>query len=156
MLLGVIAAKYEKSLHKICGFFPTLIFTLISFVSYFCIMKVGKGHLDNSYYTQLLGYIPLLLFLVFIYKLACFNWIRNLAETNYFKPIRIIAALTFEIYIVQKYIITNYFNALFPFNAIIVFLLILIAAYIVKIATNLFEQTVIGIKWDIKKAVTLI
>ena len=155
MLLGVIAAKHEKSLHKICGFFPTLIFTLISFVSYFCIMKVGKGHLDNSYYTQLLGYIPLLLFLVFIYKLACFNWIRNLARTNYFKPIRIIAALTFEIYIVQKYIITNYFNALFPVNAIIVFLLILMAAYIVKIATNLFEQTVIGIKWDIKKAITL-
>lgn len=154
MLLGVIIAKNKGFMN--ISLVQSLIFTLISFFSYFVVMKIGKGHIDNSYYTQLFGYIPLLLFLVFLYKLAHFDWLKHFAETRCFIPVKIIARLTFEIYIVQRYIITDLFNSLFPFNTVVVFLLIVLGAYLVKISTNLFEQMVTGGNWNVKKAIVIL
>ena len=154
MLLGVIIAKNKGFMN--ISLVQSLILTLISFFSYFVVMKIGKGHIDNSYYTQLFGYIPLLLFLVFLYKLAHFDWLKHFAETRCFIPVKIIARLTFEIYIVQRYIITDLFNSLFPFNTVVVFLLIVLGAYLVKISTNLFEQMVTGGNWDVKKAIVIL
>lgn len=155
MLLGVIVSKYNSAILRKNKPFRTTLLALVSFVAYFLIMHIGKGHSDPMYYTQLFGYIPLLLFLVYAYKMSNLIKVKQFAETRYFLPIRIIASLTFEIYIVQHLIITDKFNALFPLNLIIVFALIVLAAYILKVATTLFEQTVLDKGWNLKLALKL-
>ncbi|MDF4242003.1 hypothetical protein [Prevotella sp. B2-R-102] len=49
-----------------------------------------------------------------------------------------IAALTLEIYIVQFSFVTNQFNSLFPLNVLLVFAIIVLAAYLLKVMTSLF------------------
>lgn len=49
-----------------------------------------------------------------------------------------IAALTLEIYIVQFSFVTNQFNSLFPLNLLLVFAIIVLAAYLLKVMTSLF------------------
>lgn len=49
-----------------------------------------------------------------------------------------IAALTLEIYIVQFAFITNHFNFIFPLNVLLVFVVIVLAAYILKVMTSVF------------------
>lgn len=152
MLLGVIVAKNRELLLRKNQFFLSLIGTILFFGLYFVIMKFGKGHLDNSYYIQLFGYIPLILFLIFIYRLTALRWMDTFSKTKYFRSIKIVATLTLEIYIVQRYIITDKFNVLFPLNTIIVFILIVMAAYAIRAITVLFEQMIIGNGWNLKKA----
>ena len=155
MLLGVTVSKYNSVILRKNKPFHTIVSTLVSFIAYFLIMKIGKGCSNSMYYTQLFAYIPLLLFLVFTYKMSNLAKIKKLAHTKYFFPVKIIATLTFEIYIIQHLIITDKFNAVFPLNIIIVFALITIAAYILKVATVLFEQTILDKGWDIKSALKL-
>ena len=49
-----------------------------------------------------------------------------------------IAALTLEVYIVQFAFITNQFNSIFPLNVLLVFAIIVLAAYLLKVMTSLF------------------
>lgn len=66
-----------------------------------------------------------------------------------------IASLTLEIYIVQFHIITDKFNALFPLNTIIVFILISISAYILKVITSLFLQLLSSSPFNLKEAIKI-
>ena len=153
ILLGVIIAKYQDVVLKNNNGVISFICTIISFGLYFVVMKFGKGQINSSlYYTQLLGYIPLFLFLFYMFKCTNTEWIKTFSLTKYFWPIKVVAALTFDIYIVQHYIITDTFNALYPFNTVIVFLLIVLAAYLVRSATKLFEQIMDGNGWNLKDA----
>ena len=49
-----------------------------------------------------------------------------------------IAVFTLEIYIVQFAFMTNQFNSIFPFNVLLVFAIIVLAAYLLKVMTSLF------------------
>lgn len=150
---------YHSNLHWICYFSSMMLglylgthtqnkckFSFIkmssSFVLYFIIMSLGKGKTDALYYTQIFAIIPLNTFIYYL-----FIWLSNpnlnkFASNNpIWKPIYWIASLSLEIYVVQFSIITDKFNLLFPLNTVIVFMLIVITAYSLRICTNLFRQT---------------
>ena len=55
--------------------------------------------------------------------------------------IKFIGGLCLEIYVVQHALFTTRMNHLFPLNLIIMFVIILLVAYILRCAARLFLQT---------------
>lgn len=163
---------YHSNLHWVC-YFPSMALGLylgthtqkckypslkmgLSFVIYFIIMNFGKGKTDFLYYTQILAIIPLNTFIYYL-----FIWFSNQKLDEFaskkliWKPIYWIASLSLEIYVVQFSIITDKFNFLFPLNTVIVFSLIVITAYSLRICTNLFKQTFSVESYSIRNALTI-
>ena len=138
MLLGSLVYLYKDKLKKYHWTVDTLLMA-VTFIAYFAIMAVGKGRQDYRYYTQILAIIPLQLFVFYAYKVCCRTFVERLFAMPYMgRLLRVAALLTLEIYIVQSAIITDRFNSLFPFNTLIVFALIVLAAYLLKVCTSLF------------------
>lgn len=116
----------------------TLAMTL-SFVLYFIILKIGKGQNGIRYHLQILALLPLHTFVYYFYKMCSYSWCQRVFQTRVLgRALAVIAAMTLEIYVVQFVMITNLFNHLFPLNILIVFVLISLAAYILKVLTSLF------------------
>ena len=55
--------------------------------------------------------------------------------------IRFIGGLCLEIYLVQSSLFTDKMNAIFPFEIPIMFLIILIAAYLLRCLSRIWSQT---------------
>lgn len=112
---------------------------LASFIAYFIILRIGKGASGVRYYCQISALVPLHVFVYYLYKVASYSWCEKAFHSrNCGKVMSWIAALTLEIYIVQFAIITNQFNSIFPFNTLLVFAFIVLAAYSLKVLTSLF------------------
>lgn len=138
MLLGSLVYLRRDRIKTRHWAVDTLLLT-VSFIAYFAIMSLGKGRQDDWYYTQILAIVPLHAFVYYTYKVCS----RTFAERLFAMPfggrlLKIVACLTLEIYVVQFAVITGRFNALFPLNTVIVFALILLAAYLLKVCTSLF------------------
>lgn len=163
---------YHSNLHWIC-YFPSMALGLylgthkqkckfpslkmgLSFVLYFIIMNFGKGKTDFLYYTQILAIIPLNTFIYYLFIWFSNQKLNEFASKKFiWKPIYWIASLSLEIYVVQFSIITDKFNFLFPLNTVIVFSLIVITAYSLRICTNLFKQTFSVESYSIRNALTI-
>lgn len=163
---------YHSNLHWVC-YSPSMMLGLylgthtqkckspflkmgLSFVLYFIIMNFGKGKTDFLYYTQILAIIPLNTFIYYLFIWLSNQKLDEFASKKFiWKPIYWIASLSLEIYVVQFSIITDKFNFLFPLNTIIVFSLIVITAYSLRICTNLFKQTFSVESYSIRNALTI-
>lgn len=129
-----------------------LFLMVASFVAYFAIQSIGKNTLDWRWYTQIISLIPLHVFCYYAYKVSSYKWVDCLMKHKFFKWIfSVPAALTLEIYIVQPSIISDRFNSLFPLSWFIVFGLILVAAYILRIFVNVFLQFCGNDSWNLKE-----
>lgn len=112
---------------------------LFSFVLYFLILKIGKGKDGILYYVQIIALIPLHTFVYYLYKVSSYPWCDICFRMKFLgRTLSAVATLTLEIYIVQFTFITDSLNSLFPLNIIIVFGVICIAAYALKVLTSLF------------------
>ena len=91
------------------------------------------------YDVQVLALVPLHGFVYYGYKVASYKWTDWCFGKRFLgKGISLVAGLTLEIYIVQFMLITNKWNSVFPLNIIIVFAVICIAAYLLKVMTAAF------------------
>ena len=138
MVMGGLC--YQQRDKLVCnGLWKDAIVMLLSFVAYFVILKIGKGQGGIRYYSQILALVPLHTFVYYFYKMCSYSWCQRAFQIPVLgRTLAIIAALTLEIYVVQFSIITNLFNQLFPLNIFIVFVLIVFAAYLLKVLTSLF------------------
>lgn len=106
---------------------------------------------DISAYNkfQMLTWFPLLGTVFYFYKVCnselmkkvYFNWIIGW-------PIKLIGSLCLEIYLVQTSLFTDKMNAIFPFNLIIMLVIIVFAAYILRCGARLFAQTFKDMDYD--------
>ena len=127
---------------------------LVRFILYHS--YVGKGKQDYKYYVQIVGLLPLHLFIFYAYKTASYHWCTTLFQSSRWKRIlTTIASLTLEIYIVQFHIITDKFNRLFPLNTVIVFIFICITAYCLRVMTSLFLQFLSSAPFEFKNAIKI-
>lgn len=154
MMLGVNVGLYQKSI-KNKNLILDLVLCLVSFISYFLIMFFGKGKNDNYYYVQLLAIIPLLSFLFYSYKVVSYEWCNKLANYKIWSIIIIVSSLTYEIYIVQFDLITGAFNKWYPFNTVIMFVIIVCSAYILRVLTNFIVQLFSNKDWNFKQIFSL-
>lgn len=59
-----------------------------------------------------------------------------------------IGSLCLEIYLVQPRILTDYFNNLFPFNILLMYVFIFIAAYLLRCVARVWMQTFNGDRYE--------
>ena len=116
-----------------------MLWMIVSFIAYFVILKIGKGAMGIRYYSQITALIPLHTFVYYLYKVASYSWCDKAFHSLVLgRVMSWIAALTLEVYIVQFAFVTNQFNSLFPLNLLLVFAIIVLAAYLLKVMTSLF------------------
>ena len=116
-----------------------MLWMIVSFIAYFVILKIGKGAMGIRYYSQITALIPLHIFVYYLYKVASYSWCKKAFHSLVLgRVMSWIAALTLEVYIVQFSFVTNQFNSLFPLNLLLVFAIIVLAAYLLKVMTSLF------------------
>lgn len=116
-----------------------MLWMIVSFIAYFVILKIGKGAMGIRYYSQITALIPLHTFVYYLYKVASYSWCDKAFHSIVLgRVMSWIAALTLEVYIVQFAFITNQFNSIFPLNVLLVFAIIVLAAYLLKVMTSLF------------------
>ena len=85
------------------------------------------------------------------------DWVEKILQMNYVgKLIRFIAALTLEIYLVGFVLCITSLNDIFPFNIIIVFGIIVMVAYVVKVISNFVIQTFDKDPYNWKQMVVII
>ena len=69
--------------------------------------------------------------------------------------VRFIGGLCLEVYLIQNCLFTDKLNFLFPLNLIIIFIIIVIAAYLVRCLARLISQTFKDAPYDWKKIVSI-
>ena len=85
------------------------------------------------------------------------DWVEKILQMNYVgKLIRFIAALTLEINLVGFVLCITSLNDIFPFNIIIVFGIIVMVAYVVKVISNFVIQTFDKDPYNWKQMVVII
>ena len=155
MIMGGMTYLYKDKI-KIKSLWKDCLWAIFWFVLYFIILYIGKGKQDYKYYVQIVGLLPLHLFIFYAYKTASYHWCTTLFQSSRWKRIlTTIASLTLEIYIVQFNIITDKFNRLFPLNTVIVFIFICITAYCLRVMTSLFLQFLSSAPFEFKNAIKI-
>lgn len=155
MIMGGMTYLYKDKI-KIKSLWKDCLWAIFWFVLYFIILYIGKGKQDYKYYVQIVGLLPLHLFIFYAYKTASYHWCTTLFQSSRWQRIlTTIASLTLEIYIVQFHIITDKFNRLFPLNTVIVFIFICITAYCLRVMTSLFLQFLSSAPFEFKNAIKI-
>ncbi|CAM4143469.1 acyltransferase family protein [Zobellia nedashkovskayae] len=91
---------------------------------------------------QLLSLIPLGIIVFYFYKLANNEIVKHAYNSQILGPImKTISGLCLEIYLVQFSLFTDKMNSIFPLNLLIMFIIIIIAAYILRCLARIFSQT---------------
>lgn len=90
---------------------------------------------------EIISILPLLGMTMYFYKIGSTDVLRKIYNHKIFgSAIKIIGGLCLEIYLVQSSLLTAKMNDIFPLNLILMFLIILIAAYILRCTAKLFSQ----------------
>lgn len=95
----------------------------------------------NDSAVQLLSLIPLLTFCYASYVCATSVMAKVIKCPAVYVVVKYVGALCLETYLIKFYIVTDYFNSIFPYNLIIVVLLTLVGAYVLRCLSQLILQT---------------
>ncbi len=138
MLLGAISGVYQK---KISHQFARNLVVLTVFILVFYAMLYYSRLNIIPKQIEIISILPLLGMTLYFYKIGSTEILRNIYNHRIFgSAIKIIGGLCLEIYLVQSSLLTAKMNDIFPLNLILMFLIILIAAYILRCTAKLFSQ----------------
>ena len=91
---------------------------------------------------QIVSLIPLLFTTFYFYKICNSKLLKGWYDNKIFGYIiKLIGGLCLEIYLVQYSLFTDKMNSIFPINLILMFVIIVIAAYILRCGARIFTQT---------------
>lgn len=91
---------------------------------------------------QIISLIPLFGVVFYIYKISNNDKLTSIYNNKFTGPIiKTIGGLCLEIYLVQSVLFTDKMNKIFPANIIIMFIIIIIMAYILRCTSRVFAQT---------------
>lgn len=100
---------------------------------------------------QMLTWIPLLGTVFCFFKLCNSDFMKKAYHHRIVGwPIKLVGGLYLDIYLVQTSLFTDKMNAIFPFNLIVMFAIIVLAAYILRCSARLFAQTFKDMDYDWK------
>lgn len=143
MLMGADLGLKEATSHKVKNKnFTFILFKLI--LSCFAFYTIPIASLIFPFLQKilLLSLIPLGYICLYFYQLCQTKFMINIYN-NHISGwiIKAIGGLCLEIYLVQPYVRTTALNFLFPFNLIILFVAIVVIAYMCRIIGRWFQQT---------------
>lgn len=112
-------------------------------VFYGILLMSDRNHIFAHF--QIISLIPLIGIVIYLYKLCCINQVNRFMYTNKGKALRFISGLCLEAYIVQGLIIRNEqllvsLRPIFPFNILLTFVLIILAAYFLRCLARCISQ----------------
>ncbi len=97
---------------------------------------------SQNAFLAILNIIPLVVFAYCLFELCSRKWPSKLYNKEWVHWIvRFMGGLCLEVYIVQPKIITDKFNNIFPFNLILIFIAIILAAYLLRSLGRIWSQT---------------
>lgn len=130
MLLGGVLARYTTQIkhHKYS-----------SFALCICIfMWYGSIYFGGNSNWQLLSIIPLIGICYYLCQVGKSDFVRRAFKQKILgKILMIVGSLCLESYLIQRYIITDALNSMFPINVPIVMVMVLIGAYILHIIATM-------------------
>jgi peptidoglycan/LPS O-acetylase OafA/YrhL len=152
MLLGAkIGANTQSIVSKPVADICFLLLSVICFYGMF----IAGIRIESLAVLQYFSFIPLLIAVYYFYKVGTNPWVEKLYRSkvgNFI--IRFVGGLCLEIYMVQFYFFTDKLNNIFPLNIIIVFIIIVMAAYIIRCFARFLSQTFKDAPYDWKKIVS--
>lgn len=97
----------------------------------------------------MLTWIPLLGTVFYFFKLCNSEFMKKAYHhCTVGWIIKLVGGLCLEIYLVQTALFTDKMNAVFPLNLIVMFAIIVFAAYILRCSARLFAQTFKDMDYD--------
>lgn len=113
----------------------------VSLVLYYGFLFLGRRNVEIGEW-QILSLIPLLFIVVYFYKVCSSDTLKNIYNTEYIGwGMKLISGLCLEIYLVQGTLFTDKMNNLFPLNIPIMFIIIILGAYMLRCCARIFAQT---------------
>ncbi|WP_052173344.1 acyltransferase [Prevotella sp. RM4] len=156
MLLGAYMGSEEKNMkERERNFVKDFAFAfggIIIFYMFFIFLPQN----ESLRFLEVFSFIPLLVAVYYLY-----HWGNNpkmnklLNHPQIYFLIRFIGGLCLEIYLIQGYFLTDLFNMIFPLNLLMIFLVIVISAYVTRCLARTLSQTCKDEPYDIKKIVAL-
>lgn len=140
MLLGAKLGE-KKSRELQGGSIRKLLFAFIGIVLFYAFYIVPRK-VESLEYIEILNFIPLLFAVYYLYQWGNSTQAAKFYENNtcYFL-IRFIGGLCLEIYLIQDYIFTDRWNSIFPANLLVIFIIIVAAAFLTRCLARFISQT---------------
>ena len=144
MLFGAIIGKYKEEF----SWKPWMWVALLTCISLFYLFIYIFG--DSSF--QIVSSLPLMGSALFVFLLGESKVVVKMDKTKLGgNLIYILGSICLESYLIQSYIISDRFNNLFPFNIIIVIILVLVSSYLIHIVAEITRQIMDPNPFDRKK-----
>lgn len=154
MLLGAILGNPNRRLLTFNTKWDTIGFVASLIVFYGLFFTSKKYEVANL--LQPITLVPLVGITYYLYKICNAPKVKSLMERKYIGfAIRFIGGLCLEIYLVQSSLFTDKMNSIFPLNLVVMFAIILVAAYLVRSVGRVFAQTFKDQDYDWKAVVKL-
>ena len=143
MLLGGIIGKQRREELsqdiKPVGFKP-VVALIISIIAYYSLMFIEQRY--ELPMMRMFTILPLMAFAYLLHKLCTGGFAYRMYINKYSHLFLMsIGSLCLEIYLVQPRILTDNFNDLFPFNLLLMYAFIFIAAYLLRCVARIWMQT---------------
>lgn len=149
MLLGAIIGTYTST--RIFNFKKDSAKLIINIVIFYAILYLARKYPILSD-LQIISLLPLLYIVFYSYKVCCSKKLEKLYNNKIIGwLIKFIGSLCLEIYLVQYTLFTDRMNNIFPFNIIIMFVIIILVAYILRCFARFFSQTFKDEEYDWKQ-----
>lgn len=149
MLLGAYVGMKRKDLK----YRPRL-----DFIKFLACLAVFYGILfcAKIYRTtapwQVVSLLPLMGIIVYFYKCCHTKWFASLYQSKYGNwTVMFVGGLCLESYLIQNSLITDKINDIWPFNLLIIVVVILACSYLVRCVARLFQQTFRSEDYDWRK-----
>lgn len=118
------------------------IFKLIGCIILFYCILIGGRKSEVVHNLQVVSLLPLLGSTYYFYKVCKSDALKSLYGSRIVGAImKTISGLCLEVYLVQGVLFTDRFNRFFPFNIFMVFVIILVVAYVLRCMARWFSQT---------------
>ena len=140
-LMGAHVGKQELQ-HRREYRAPSVLLWVVVFVSAFYGIQWACEQYPAIEWVQIVSLLPLMGVCLSLYRLAETRPILNAYGNKYCRwVVGAIGGLCLEIYLVQAWVRTTAWNDLFPLNLLILFLLIVLSAYVCRTVGRLIQQT---------------
>lgn len=141
MLSGAVVGLKRKDMH-FCFWKDSAIMAL-SVTAFFATWRCGLRWVGYEW-LQVVSIVFLTLTVVYLYRIANAESALKLANSWVGRVLIAIGGLCLEVYLSHRVFIVDGFNTLFPANLIILFIGIVLLAYIVRVVTRFMLQTFNG------------
>lgn len=151
-IMGVLSHKRAVNVKSGWVEFAKALICTVMFYILFSIKSSAQWHA-----LQVLSLLPLMGISYYVYRMCNAEGMKRVyKETRIGLVMKAVSGLCLEVYLVQYHLFTDKLNHLFPLNLLIVFLGILLVAYLLRCLARIWAQTFKDGDYDWKAVVRVV